>query len=129
IPCPAAADPRSSNPGMVFSLATTAQKDCVVQAMQARGLPEVAVTFLQRYEVFLASFEEHGRVDLGSIDAAWQNMGRPEPVFLNSTPSMLPLSLLMNGSGPNGPTRQWLAQPAYVAALHDDASVLSWPEY
>lgn len=94
IPCPAAADPARANPGVVFTVDTPAQLECVVQAMRAAREPETAVTFLQRYGVFLAGFEERGRVDTGSVAAAWQNMGRAEPVFLNAGTSMLPLNLL-----------------------------------
>ena len=54
-------------------------------------------------------------------------MGRPEPIFLNSTPAMLPVAWLLPGAGPTT-AQEWLTQPAYAAALAG-ANALAWPEY
>lgn len=100
---------------------------CVAEAVTAARGRTAAVAFLRQYQVFLESFVEHGRVDVGATAAAWQNMGRPEPVFLNSTPAMLPVAwLLPVDAATTGQT--WLSQPAYVAAL-GGANAFAWPEY
>lgn len=129
IPCPAAADPARSNPGQVFSLDTPAAKACVVAAMRAADTTPEARSFLERYEVFLTAFAEHGRVDLESTAAGWVNMGRPEPVFLNSKPGLLPLNTIVNGNTRDNLARQWLAHPGYVAVLRGETDVVAWPEY
>jgi hypothetical protein len=54
-------------------------------------------------------------------------MGRPEPVFLNSTPAMLPVAWLLPGDGPTT-GQAWLSQPAYLSAL-GGATALAWSEY
>ena len=128
IPCPAAADPARANPGQVFSIDTPAAKSCVIAAMRTSNSTPEARDFLERYEVFLTSFAEHGRVDLGTTAAGWVNMGRPEPVFVNSRPALLPLNTLVNGDAPDNLARQWLAHPNYIAALRGETGV-AWPEY
>jgi hypothetical protein len=128
IPCPAAADPTKSNPGVVFSPDSPASVACIVDTMKSQKESEQAASFLQRYSVFLASFEERGKVDTGTISAPWQNMGRPEPVFLGSTPGMIPLSLLV-GAASTGPVGQWLKAPAYASALGSNTDVIAWSEY
>jgi hypothetical protein len=128
IPCPAAADPTRANPGQVFNLDTPAAVDCVQAAMQANHETPEARAFLARYGVFLTAFTEHGTVDMGVSAAAWQNMGRPEPVLLNSRPGMIAVSTLVNGGGQASAARQWVGQPAYVAAVGGE-DVVAWAEY
>lgn len=113
--------------GLVFTVSTPAAMECVASAVTAAGGSASGVAFLRQYQVFLASFQEHGRVDVGTTAAAWQNMGRPEPVFLNSTPAMLPVAWLLPGTGPTT-AQSWLTQPAYAAVL-GSANALAWPEY
>lgn len=130
IPCPAAADPARSNPGQVFNLDTPAAVACVIEAMHTAGTTEEARAFLARYGTFLVAFEERGRVDLGSTAAAWVNMGRPEPVFLNAgTDGLLSMQTLANGGAPNQPAKAWLARPDVVAALRGQTDVIAWAEY
>ncbi len=131
---PAAVDASRGNSGLVFSVDTPAQLECVVRALGEAGASggdaasQLAAQFLQRHGVFLVAFEEHGRVDSGSTSAAWQNMGRPEPALLNSTPSMLPLRVLV-GAGSDSLSRQWIEHPAYSAALGGSRDAIAWPEY
>lgn len=130
IPCPSAADPARSNPGQVFNLDTPAAVECVLTAMQTAGASEEARAFLARYRTFLVVFEERGRVDLGTTSAAWVNMGRPEPVFVNAGPDgMLSMQALVNGGAPNQPAKAWLARPEVVAALRGQTDVIAWAEY
>ncbi|MEZ4501831.1 MAG: hypothetical protein R3C39_04345 [Dehalococcoidia bacterium] len=86
-----------------------------------------AIAFLHQYGQFLASFEEQGTVDVGSIGAAWVNMGRGEPVILNGEVPMLPVTWLLFG-GDASPVDGWLAEPAYAEAIagHDP---IAWAEY
>ncbi|RLT28510.1 MAG: hypothetical protein DWI48_00055 [Chloroflexi bacterium] len=128
IPCPAAADPTKSNPGVVFAPDSPTSVACITDAMKANKESEQAATFLQRYGGFLASVQEQGKVDTGTISAPWQNMGRPEAVFLGSTPGMIPLSLLV-GASSTGPVGQWLKAPAYASALGAETDVIAWSEY
>ena len=130
IPCPAAADPARSNPGQVFNLDTPAAVECVTEAMRAAGASAEARAFLTRYRTFVVGFEERGRVDLGTTAAAWVNMGRPEPVFVNAGPDgMLSMQALVNGGAPNQPAQAWLARPEVVAALRGQTDVIAWAEY
>jgi len=130
IPCAAATDPARGNPGQVFNLDTPAAVECVVAAMRAADTTEAARAFLARYRTFLVGFEERGRVDLGTTSAAWVNMGRPEPVFVNAGPDgMLSMQALVNGGAPNQPAKAWLARPEVVAALRGQTDVIAWAEY
>ena len=131
IPCPAATDPARGNPGQVLNMDTPAAAKCVDEAMQATGTTtEEARAFVARYRTFLVGFEERGRVDLGTTSAAWVNMGRPEPVFVNAGPDgMLSLQALVNGGAPNQPAKTWLARPDVVAALRGQTDVIAWAEY
>lgn len=128
IPCPAAADPTKSNPGVVFAADSPTSVACITDAMKANKESEQAATFLQRYGLFLATVQEQGKVDTGTISAPWQNMGRPEPVFLGSMPGMIPLGLLV-GAASTGPVGQWLKAPAYTSALGGESDASAWPEY
>ena len=131
LPCPAAVDASRGNSGLVFSVDTPAQLECVVRALGEAGASggdaasQLAAQFLQRQGVFLVAFEEHERVDSGSTSAAWQNMGRPELALLNS---MLPLRVLV-GAGSDSLSRQWIEHPAYAAALGGSRDAIAWPEY
>lgn len=128
--CPTAADPARGNPGQVFNLDTPAAEACVTAAMRAAGASEQAQAFLARYHTFLVGFAEHGRVDLGMTSAAWVNMGRPEPVFVNAGPDgMLSLQAIAYGGAPaQQAARAWLARPDVVTALRGQDAI-AWPEY
>ena len=124
VPCagvgsPAVQDGLASFPGDEGSRA------CFDEAVAGES-PE-AIAFLHRHGQFLAGFEEVGVVDLGTVGAAWVNMGRGEPAFLNGAASMVPVTWLLFGDNQR-PYEEWLAQPAYADAIagHDP---IPWAEY
>ena len=69
---------------------------CIVAAMRSTGANEAAIRFFETTQLFLAEFEEAGRIDLGHAGAPWSDMGRGEMVFLNGSPSVIPLGFALD---------------------------------
>jgi hypothetical protein len=69
---------------------------CIVAAMRTTGANEAAIRFFETTRLFLAEFEEAGRIDLGHAGAPWSDMGRGEMVFLNGSPSVIPLGFALD---------------------------------
>jgi len=90
---------------------------CVVRAMRGTGASPDAVQLFEMSKLFLLAFEERGTVDSGVASAPWFNMGRPQTVLLNGTPSVISIFNLLPSD--------WQAEPGYAAY----EGALAWPEY
>lgn len=102
------------------------QRSCILQVMRESNASQQAVEFFEETSQFLVAFEEAGRVDFGAASAAWFNMSRPMPLFLNARPDILDVSQVI-------PT-VWEQDERYAAIVQQasdfyDESIGVWPEY
>jgi hypothetical protein len=107
----------------LFELSPDDPRDmgCVLTRMRSLGAGEEAVRFFEATTMFLSSFGELGRVDLGVASAPWFNMGRSEFVFLNGTPSVISISAAV--------PRDWESAPEYAGVLRGEPYAFPWAEY
>ena len=94
---------------------------CVVAAMRATGASADAIRFFETTHLFLVRFHEAGRIDTGTAGAPWSDMGRGELVFLNGSPSVIPLGFALSVT-----EESWKTAPAYDDVRQRNPQAFPW---
>ena len=97
---------------------------CIVAAMRTTGASAEAIRFFETTHLFLTDFHEAGRIDLGHAGAPWSDMGRGEMVFLNGSPSVVPLGFALSLT-----EESWKNVPAYYDVRQRNPQAFPWPNH